>query len=49
MIESAEQTSGSGLGLARIWAETHASLSCEIAGATVTIVANLPVVPRGEP
>ena len=48
MIESAAQTSGSGLGLARLWAETQARLSCEIAGATVTVVAKLPVVPRGQ-
>jgi two-component sensor histidine kinase len=43
MVKSAKRTSGSGLGLARIWAEAEMKMSCEIEGGVATIVAEAAV------
>jgi hypothetical protein len=42
MVENANQA-GSGLGLARIWAEADMTMSCEIVGTVATIVAETAV------
>jgi hypothetical protein len=43
MLKNARRSDGSGLGLARIWAEAQMDLRCEIAGSTATIVAQSPI------
>ena len=43
MQKNAKRRWGSGLGLARIWAEAQMDLRCEIAGSMATIVAQAPV------
>ena len=43
MQKNAYRTDGSGLGLARIWAEAQMNISCEIAGSKATIVAQTQV------
>jgi hypothetical protein len=43
MLKNARRQDGSGLGLARIWAEAQMDLRCEIAGSTATIVARSPI------
>jgi two-component sensor histidine kinase len=43
MLKNARRRDGSGLGLARIWAEARMDLRCEIAGSMATIVARSPI------
>ena len=43
MLKNARRRVGSGLGLARIWAEAQMDLRCEIAGSMATIVAQSPI------
>jgi len=45
MQKNAYRTDGSGLGLARIWAEAQMDIRCEIAGSKATIVAQTQVQP----
>jgi two-component sensor histidine kinase len=43
MVETAKRKPGSGLGLARIWAEAEMKMTCEIEGPVATIVAETSV------